>query len=256
MAHHETVSPLTFSVVTLNTLLDRRHGDAVAPQAARLASCARALLALDMPLDVVCLQEVEGNNGSQIAASCGFDDSYWAVHPKYRKNEHIGMFGERVRYMTALPLGLGKTAVVTTVEGVPVFGVHLRAGHRQTAARHRETRALLWHTLGHSTAVVVGDANGPRWDPARRLLTKSGFTHDTVSPVATFPASEYRDTMLSPTKSWLLSRGMELDVIMTKGEIEVVEQGVVTGADSDHLGRWARLRVAQNVEQLASVPLE
>lgn len=234
----------TITVVTQNILLDRAHGDAVLPQSERVDAVVETLRALHRPLDVVCLQEVEGSNGRKIANALGHGDGFWFPHPHHRRNEYIGVFGEAVQDAKAVNLGFGKTAVAAVVEGVPIVGLHFKARYKHIRTRYYEARNLTRELLGEERAVLLGDFNGSRCDPASWLLHQSGFRSVHPTPQPTFPTSEYAGIMWSPWQNNLVPNGIELDDIKLRGRIAVQSSGLIAGAESDHLGRWATLELS------------
>ena len=227
------------TVVTWNILLDRARGDLVRPQAQRIESHAKALMALGTSLDVVLLQEVEGKNGHRLAELTGNQAGLWSRHS--RKNEHIGAFGERVESADFHDLGHGKKAIVTSVGELAVFGVHFLARPKRYFDRIEEATRLCELVDEHDEAVIAGDLNGPRWEAARRMLARRGFRSvfqelDRPRP-GTFPTKAYRDIMWNRKQRMLVPMMVNIDDMLVRG-VSVEDAGVIEG-DSDHLGIWA-----------------
>lgn len=233
------------TLVTLN-VHDRTYGNAAPRQSGQIDSTAQALLAIDKQLDVVCLQETEGDNGRVIAEQCGFKESYWEKQPHHR-NEHIGMFGEMVGEVGVVRLSVGKIAVKTVVGGVPIYGIHFLTRRTNMLTQQKEGRYLQWDMLGQRDVIVMGDFNRPHVDLARSALYKTGFRSidDTLS------TPEYADAMWGTIKNIFFSDGVELDDVLVKGNVEVVGSGFVTGANADRYGKWATVRIASSERSTA-----
>ena len=240
----ERISPTNhndLTVVTWNILLDRIHGDLVRPQGERIESQAKSLMELGKHLDVVMLQEVEGRNGDAIAELTGNEPGIWERHS--RKNEHIGMFGERVESADFHDLGHNKKAVATHVGGLALFGVHLVARPKRYFERADEMERLCAVLDQEEEAVVAGDLNGPKWEAARRMLARRGFRSVFAelgrSRPGTFPTPDYRDIMWNRKQRTLVPWMANIDDILVRG-VDVHDAGIIEG-DSDHVGLWVDL---------------
>lgn len=231
----------SLTVVTWNILLDRIHGGAVKPQSERIESHAKHLMELGKGLDVVLLQEVEGQSGDRIAELTGNESGIWTRHS--RKNEHIGVFGKQVDSADFYDLGYGKKAVTTQVGELALCGVHLLARPKRYFDRIDEARKLCDVIEGKDEAVIAGDLNGPRWEAARRMLARRGFrsvfTELGRPQPGTFPTAEYREIMWNRKQRTLVPWMVNIDDILVRG-VAVNDAGIIHG-DSDHVGLWADL---------------
>lgn len=228
----------SLTVVSWNILLDKTRArlGTLSPQEERIASQAETLTGLERNLDVVMLQEVERENGVRLAELTGNEPGYWAQHN--RKSERIGVFGGAVQGAEFHEIGNGRKAVVTYVGGVAIWGVHLSARPQHAMRRREESRALLELVEENERAMIVGDLNGPWFEPARRLLARRGFASafreiGKRDPV-TYPTVEYRDVMWTARQRRMLPRGVSIDAVLVRG-VNVLSADSFTG-DSDHRG--------------------
>ena len=236
-------APGRFNVVTWNILLDktRTRNGIVVPQGDRVASQAKTLMELGLDLDVVMLQEVEGDNGDQIASLTGNRPGIWQQHS--RKNEHIGTFGQKVTNAEFYDIGYSKKAVVTHLGELAIFGLHFRARPKHYFDRREQSRLLCEVVDQEDEVAIVGDFNGPWFEGARRMLARRGFRSAFAEAGhgerMIYPTEPYRDIMLTPRQQRVLGRGVSIDDILVRG-INVADAGVFVG-DSDHPGGWAAL---------------
>lgn len=232
------------NVVTWNILLDktRTENEIVAPQIERINSQAKTLMELGVGLDVVMLQEVEGDNGRKIAEMTGHEPGVWQQHN--RKNEHIGAFGSLVESAEFYDLGHGKKAVMTRIGNVAVVGVHFVARPKQYFKRVEQARVLCELLDQEEEAIVMGDFNGPQWEEARRMLGrrgfKSAFTQAGLKRPPTYPTEQYRDIMWTPRQQKVLRGQVSIDdIIVTRG-VTVKDARSFVG-DTDHVGLVAEI---------------
>ena len=214
-----------FNVVSWNILYDkgREERGIIVPQRDRVVFHAKALMELGIDLDVVMLQEVWGGNGDQIALLTGNEPGIWERHN--RKNEHIGVFGQKVETADFYDIGHNKKAVVTHIGELAVFGLHFEGIDQE------------------EEAIIAGDFNGPRFEAARRMLARRGFRSAFSEAGAkermTYPTEQYRDILWTPWQQRLLGRRVSIDDILVRG-VNVADAGIFVG-DSDHMGGWATL---------------
>lgn len=226
------------NLITWNILLDktRTKNGTVKPQHERVESQAKTLMELGSSLDVVMLQEAEGNNGQRIAELTGHNPGFWEQHK--RKNEYIGTFGNEVSDAEFYAIGDNRKVVVTRIGGLAIFGLHLSARPKNWRIRLEEVEQFCQLVDQEEEAAVVGDFNGPRWEPARIMLARRGF----VSAFAevgekcppTYPTEAYRDIMWTPNQQKILRRPVAIDDIRVRGAT-VISAARFEG-DSDHFG--------------------
>lgn len=245
-----------FTVAYLNML----YGDSseyanYVPQSDRVSSVAEALQGLGVPLDVVCLSEVERLHtgeilGEHVAQSVTKRDGFWKSHA--RENEYIGMFGNKVDSVKFIDIGYGKQAALTTVKlgdsELAVAGAHPRYGFFNTFERRDHIQIPLAH-MEDTPLVYMADWNETeQLGVARRYLKAHGlesvFDQLVGSRKVTVPTEEYRRQLPFMRKlavaSTLWRRGFNVDDIYVRG-LKVVDAGVFE-ARSDHFGVWATLR--------------
>ena len=247
MSERQTsTSPDMFTVAAWNILLDktRTRQGIIRPQHARIDSLTATLVESGVAPDVVTIMEAEnakGHGGERIARALGFEAGFWYEHN--RKNEHIGMFGDRVNATEPIELGYSKLAVMTMVGEVAVVGLHLKCEH-WGPKRAEQLEQVLAYIDGHESAVVMGDLNALPLEKAPRMLRKDGF--ESVykqlgqKRPTTWPAPAYREIMLTPWQRRLLRRGVSCDDIYIRN-LTAVDAGSFMG-DSDHAGLWATVR--------------
>jgi len=231
----------TRNIISWNLLLDktRTRLDIVEPQSERTESQAKTLIELDKKLDIVMLQEVEGENGRKIAEMTGNKPGISKQHN--RQQEYMEVFGEEVEWADFHDLGYGRLAIETQVGGLAVFAVHLTARPKRFLRRANEMRKLSERLRKVDEAMVVGDLNGLWWEPARLMLAMQGFTsasHEVrLKRPITYPTEQYRDIMWTPWQQKILGDGVSVDDISVRG-VKVVDAGRFVG-DSDHYGLYA-----------------
>lgn len=241
----ESFSPNSnqINLITWNILLDitRTKNKIVKPQHERVESQAKTLMELGVDLDVVMLQEVEGGNGKRIAELTSNDPGFWKQHK--RQEEHIGVFGNRVEGAEFHKIGDNRRVVVTRVGGLAIFGLHLSARPKNWRIRLEEMERFCELIDQEEETAVVGDFNGLRWEPARRMLARRGF----ISAFAelgekcppTYPTEAYRDIMWTPRQQKVLRGPVAIDDILVRGTT-VIDADRFEG-DSDHFGLYADL---------------
>lgn len=238
--------PDTFNVVTWNTLLDytRARLGIIDSQSKRVEDQAKALVGLGMSLDVVMLQEVQGDNGRRIAELTGNDPGSWEQHN--RGNEYIGAFGELVKDAEFYKIGNNRKVVITRLGKAAICGLHLSARPKRWRMRMGEVREFCEIVEDEEDVVAVGDFNEPWWAAARLILARQGFKTAFAGQERdermVYPTEEYRDIMWTPRQQRILRRGVEIDDILVKGDIEVVGTRTFVGP-SDHPGGVATLRL-------------
>lgn len=241
----------TIHVVAWNILLDykRTRAGLIAPQVSRLSSHIETLGRLDMPLDVVCLQEVQqtkkANHGELIAGALGHEPGFWFNHnTSKRPGEYIGMFGSSVESAESFETPHDKLGVVTRVGRTAIVGLHNR-NEKWGPMRADQTEAVIDYLEGEEHAIVVGDANASPFERSRRMLHKAGF--QSVFKLAGFrnpvthPTPEYRDIFYPLPVKLAVPRGTSSDIIYVRG-CEVVGKPIVFKGDSDHYGLAAAVR--------------
>lgn len=232
-----------FNVVSWNILYDkgREERGIIVPQRDRVVFHAKALMELGIDLDVVMLQEVWGGNGDQIALLTGNEPGIWERHN--RKNEHIGVFGQKVETADFYDIGHNKKAVVTHIGELAVFGLHFVARPKRYFERIEQATRLCEVIDQEEEAIIAGDFNGPRFEAARRMLARRGFRSAFSEAGAkermTYPTEQYRDILWTPWQQRLLGRRVSIDDILVRG-VNVADAGIFVG-DSDHMGGWATL---------------
>ena len=233
----------SFTVAAWNILLDRTHGDFVAPQCDRIAAQAKTLASIGRVLDVVAISEAEktphAHNGELLAALAGYGPGDWRRHS--RKAEYIGMFGAQAGPIEHVDLGHKKTAVVTKIGAVSIAGVHLKF-QLKGPERTEQIAVLLEYLAEEDQSVITGDFNClPRQKP-RRMLAQAGYisVFDALRQrkPRTVPTKAYRP-MLTPLRKIGSWPGLNVDDIYVKN-LAVHEAGSFIGA-SDHAGVWATL---------------
>lgn len=240
------ISPDTINVVTWNTLLDytRARLNIIDSQSKRVEDQAKTLIGLGMSLDVVMLQEVEGDHGRRIAELTGNGPGAWKQYN--RGNEHIGTFGELVGDAEFYDIGNNRKVVIVRLGDVAICGLHLSARPKRWYKRVGEVREFCEVVGGEKNVVAAGDFNGPEWEPARIILARQGFKKAFAgverSERMIYPTEEYRDIMWTPNQQRVLRRGVEIDDILVKGDVEVVSTRTFVGP-SDHPGGVATIRL-------------
>ncbi|MEO5499175.1 MAG: hypothetical protein ABIR46_01600 [Candidatus Saccharimonadales bacterium] len=240
----------SFTVATFNILMDKTRTEAgiIVPQAKRLPSIVEVFSSSGIDMDVVAIQEAEqtfeASNGDNLARSLGFAASYWVEHNQLkRRDEYIGMFGNKVENPTFFDIGFYKQAVMTMVGETAVVGFHTK---RQLWGTERElqTSVVLDRLREFDQSVLLVDTNALWFEKSRRMLKRAGFRsafHERhyMRP-STFPTEQYRDIMLGPWQQRLLPNGLSIDDIYVRG-MDVENVGVLH-ADTDHLGLWATVK--------------
>ena len=231
------------NVVSWNILYDkgREESGVIERQHDRVASQAKALMELGMDLDAVVLQEVWGQNGDQIAMLTGNEPGSWEQHN--RKNEHIGMFGQKIEAVDFHDLGYKKKAAVAHIGGLALFGLHLSARPKNYFKRVNQSKSLCELIDLEEEAVIAADFNGPWFEAAQRKLARRGFrsafAEAGVSERMLYPTEKYRDIILTPRQQRILGNRLVIDNILVRG-VTVADAGVFVG-DSDHMGGWATI---------------
>lgn len=246
-----------FTVVSWNILLDKtrskhmgNHPQYVVPQLSRVPFMANTLQDLPVPLDVVGLSEVHLDNGKQLARMLGYQASHWARHnkpqpgtKKGRKDEHVGLFGNRVSdTVDTLELGDHRIAVIDHVGSVAVAMTHLRS---ETWGREREKQMarLLDYLADEEKAVIMGDFNALWFEKVRRNIRRAGFEPAFEvagqSTPSTYPVPGYEGVVTSSRFRRLSQSPRNIDQIYVRGA-GVRRAGRFSG-DSDHFGLWATI---------------
>jgi endonuclease/exonuclease/phosphatase family metal-dependent hydrolase len=243
--HDPSTAP--FTVVTWNILLDytRARAGIVAAQKDRLQSHIATLGNLGIDLDVVCLQEVQGNdrknNGQRIARGLGYEPGDWYNHNSSKRDgEYIGMFGAKVDGASSIELPHDKLAVVTKVGQTAIVGIHNR---REVVGpkRYHQMKSILSVLKDEEHAVIMGDSNDLPRGSSRRPLGFAGF--ESVfklvrkdNPI-THPTEAYRNAFYNPHLKRTSFKGISMDIIYARN-MHVLDVGRFEG-DSDHYGLWA-----------------
>lgn len=255
--YHLCMAMDTLNIVSWNILLDMtRSGKEpddpqyVRPQAERLGSIANTLSSLEIPLDVVVLQEVQKtmqqHNGFSLAQALGYSRSFWHEHNQnMRKGDHIGMFGDRVSETEVIELPHNKKAVGTKIGELAIAGIHLRKELFGQMRAEQMVPVLEWFE-GSENAILVGDSNALFFEKSRRMVKQAGFRSAwgawPLGP-GTFPSPEYRNIMLTDRQRRLLmGRDLAIDVMYVRGDIQVESIRRFIG-DSDHYGLHATVQL-------------
>lgn len=231
------------NLITWNILLDETRTDngIVEAQDKRIESQAKTLMELGVDLNVVVLQEAEKRNGHKIAELTGHEPGFWEQHKRQR--ERIGMFGGMVEGAEFYPIGDDKKVVITHIGGLAILGLHLSPRPKRWRMRMREMQQVCELIDGEEEVAVVGDFNGPWWEPARLMLAsrglRSAFTQLGEKHPPTYPTENYRDIMWTPRQQRILPHQVAVDGIQLRG-VRAVDAGTFEG-DSDHYGVHATL---------------
>lgn len=234
----------SLNVVSWNILLDKTRTalGTVKPQAERIPSQVATLSGLSRDLDVVMIQEAEKENGERLARSLGHGAGYWEQH--HRKSERIGVFGGAVEHADFYDIGHSRKAVVCRVGGLAVVGVHLSARPKNVFKRAAQAVELCGLVEDCEETIILGDLNGPWFEPARQLLSRKGFSsafHETGQRnPSTYPAEPYRDVMWPPLVQRALPRGISIDAVLVRG-VDVLGAETFIG-ESDHRGLITEVR--------------
>mgnify|MGYP000863152947 FL=1 len=249
-----TPAPNSFTVVTWNILLDktRTARGLIEPQSERLSSQAATLRDLNVPLDVVAIQEAhvtdQQHNGQELARLLGMQAGFWYEHnTSKRTGEYIGMFGELVENAEVVELPYDKKLVITKIGDKAIGNLHLRREDKFIGPKRAEQmRAVMEALAPYEKAVVVGDDNSLFFQESRRILRDYEFTSAFSSLMPTFPTPRYRDIFLRPnhtiSNAWvncLWNAGVRLDIISARN-LRFGERSRFLG-DSDHYGLYAEL---------------
>lgn len=248
MKEHET----EITLVNWNILLDYTRSNLptdspnfILPQKKRIDAQTAALGQLGVPLDVVCLQEVQGDHGKYIADKLGHDPGEWFNHnTSKRSGEHIGMFGNKITTVEAIQTRHDKLAVATKIGSLAVVGLHNR--HEIIGPmRTRQTEDILDALRDEPVAAMMGDVNAVGWQKPHRLIKAAGFmsVFDMVGmpEPKTHPVEAYKSIFYSPLKQTIIPRGTASDRIYVRG-CEVIDAGVFESEASDHRGIWATIK--------------
>lgn len=238
----------SFTVVFWNVLFDTRNPE-VPAQHLRYKHIAKTLEQLNMPLDVVCLSEIEdspshGKHGEKIAELLGYEPGIWTYHA--REREQIGVFGNQVKDTEFLMLDDGMAAAITQTGPITVAGVHLTHTIHRTAVRRQQIETVLEHLQGHDQAIIMGDFNSLPWHTPRRLVEAAGYRsvfkelygfHPITSPIP-----EYQKLIISTWQRPVVGSGFSADDIYIKGPMNIIATGTLK-SESDHKGVWATFTI-------------
>lgn len=255
---------IRINVLTQNVLHDvtRSKDGLIASQDNRVAAIADNLQAFPGSLDVVGAQEAHKSpnqhNGEALAQKCGFNPGAWLQHNEKphphsstgRSNEYIGLFGAMVDLgnVCKLELGDNRRALLTTIAGVALVTLHLRAGgYKAWPLRRAQAQALGEQLEQYEDVVLFGDFNEPPIKlvaPGRSVFEKQGyqsvFSLLGESHPKTFPVGRYAD-VYGMRSRW------SLDDIMIRGSrVQTLAAGVISqvaGDATDHNGIWATLNI-------------
>ncbi len=240
------------TLVSWNILLDykRRKFPVDSPQyipeqKERIDIHVETLMNIGVPLDAVCLQEVQNKHGEYIATRLGHRPGTWFNHNTTRRGgEHIGMFGTKVASVEEVQTRHDKVAVFTKIGSLAVVGFHNR--HEIFGPmRSEQTEDFLGRVVGQECAALMGDLNAVGWQKPNRLIRDAGFVSVFellgLPEPKTHPVDAYRDIFYSPVKKLILPHGTASDRIYVRG-CEVLDAGVFESDAADHRGVWATVR--------------
>lgn len=238
-----------FNVISWNMLVDktRQRKGLILPQHVRLAAHIATLQAFEGSLDVVGIQEAvreEGIHcGVALAKSLGFTDSYFYKHNKPpflapkkgrrgRRNEFIGVFGERVHEATPIYIGDRRVAVKTMIGSTAVVNFHLRQGLENRPVRIEQVGNILDAVADYDQVALIGDTNENWSSPARQAMYAEGFESAFLAKHGelpmTYPTPEYHEVMYSD-QSGNLKPPVSIDDICIRG-LTVVNCGILEQA--------------------------